>query len=173
MPCRPAIGSRRFSASPAVLIESLGDDDFASAVLEGWTQAAVAFSTHVETAAWLAPLWNYWLPLAGKGLGVKTGAARGHAASLLQAMSAAEAESCLQGAMAAGGEAELLVAELLVLLPRPWSPGFTRLYLRHATDAVQRRGDSTAYRWVCTLSHAAKAIPSASFRASNSQRHFP
>ena len=87
---------RRFSADPAVLIETIGEDDFAPAVLEGWTQAAVAFASETETAAWLVPLWNYWLPLAAKAAGAKANTARQHASELLQAMPAAEAESCLQ-----------------------------------------------------------------------------
>jgi hypothetical protein len=155
---------RRFSADPTVLIEAVGEDDFAPAVLEGWTQAAVAFASETETAAWLAPLWNYWLPLAAKASGAKANAARQHVSELLQAMPAAEAEACLQAQMAAGDEAELLVAELVALLPRPWSPGFARSYLQHTIGVLQRPGENATYRWSCTLSHAARAMPPQCFR---------
>ncbi len=142
-----------------MLIETIGDDDFGPAVLEGWTQAAVAFVSERETAAWLAPLWSYWLPPAANAAGAKANTARQHVRELLQAMPAAEAESCLQARMVAGDDAEVLVADLLVLLPRPWSPAFARRYLQHAIGAGQQRSDNTAYRWICTLSHAARAIP--------------
>jgi hypothetical protein len=155
----PGHWERRFSADPAVLIETVGEDDFAPAVLEGWTQAAVAFAAEAETAAWLVPLWNYWLPLAAKASGPKANAARQHASGLLQAMPGAEAESCLRAELAAGDATELLVAELVAILPRPWSPEFTRLYLKHAIGVMERSNDNASYRWICTLSCAARAIP--------------
>ena len=155
----PGHWARRFAADPAVLIAAIGEDDFAAAVLEGWTQAAVAFASQAETATWLAPLWNYWAPRVAKASGPKANTARQHSSELLQAMPAAEAESCLQARMAAGDEVVLLVAELVALLPRPWSAGFARCLLEHAIGMLDRPGDSIAYRWICTLSPAAKAIP--------------
>ena len=133
-------------------------------MLEGWTQAAVAFATEAETAAWLGPLWNYWMPLAAKGAGVKANAAKEHVAALLRAMPAVEAEACLRAQMSAGEETEHLVADLFACLPRPWSPGFARCFLEHAIGMLDRRSDNTAYRWICTLSHAARAIPPQCFQ---------
>lgn len=149
----------RFSADPAVLIEAIREDAFAPAVLEGWTQAAVAFASEAETAAWLTPLWSHWMPLATGAANVKATAAGQHASELLQAMPSAAAEACLQGQMAAGDGADMLVPALLGILPRPWSAGFARLYLRHAFGLLRQRTDNIAYQWACGLSHAARAIP--------------
>jgi hypothetical protein len=164
----PGHWAQQFSADPAVLIDVIREDDFAPAVLEGWTQAAVAFAKEKETAHWLAPLWSYWLPLAASSAANSTGAkanvAIAHVGDLLRAMSAREAEGRLQAEISAGKETEQIVADLVAMLPRPWSPDFARCFLKHAMGMLDRRGENAAYRWVCTLAHAGRAIPPQCFQ---------
>jgi hypothetical protein len=156
---------KRFAAEPSVLIETIAADDFGPAVIEGWTAATIVFAAEAETAGWLVPLWNHWLPLATKGGGAKAGLAKSHVVALFRAMPAAEAEACLTAEFSAGDETQILVTDLAASLPRPWSAAFATRFLKQSIGMLDRKTDNAAYRWICSLAPAAKALPPSCFSA--------
>ena len=54
---------RQFGMTPEALIAAAGQTKWESALLEGWTHAALTFGTE----SWLVPLWNRWGEPAEKG----------------------------------------------------------------------------------------------------------
>jgi hypothetical protein len=53
----------RFEMTPEALVAAAGQTKWESALLEGWTQAALAFGSDT----WLVPLWNRWADPGDKG----------------------------------------------------------------------------------------------------------
>jgi hypothetical protein len=155
----------RFASDPPALIGAVGEDPFARAVMEGWTQAAsVTFPSEPESAAWLVPLWHYWLPLAATDLRTTAAEAKANLSALLALMPRAMAEACIDARLDASDEVTILMADMVELVPRPWSGGFAGRFLKHAQRLLDRPADNAAYRWLCALSPAAKALPPACFR---------
>jgi hypothetical protein len=156
----PSHWCERFELAPAKLIEAIEEDDFAEAVLAGWTSAAIAFSAiDPASALWLTPLWHYWLGVAGREKAQLHANIQEQLQLLLRAMPPAEAEDALLAALEGDAFARRLQPlGLFAALPQPWSEALATSYL-----AIVRRGlkrfDDRAMRLAETLSLAGLALP--------------
>ncbi|MFZ5832013.1 MAG: DUF5691 domain-containing protein [Planctomycetota bacterium] len=165
----PSVWGERFDAEPARLVAAVQSDDFAQAVLAGWTQAAAAFASNDSASAqWLRPLWDFWASVAQRSRGNEQDAAAGHAQTLLRVMSSAEAEAAVLPALRTAASADGLIAlGYLQLLPRPWSAAFGRAYLATLQDALDHRLRTTdqgavdylIYQWISTFPVTGRALP--------------
>lgn len=157
----PAHWSRRFNRAPTQLIEAVLEDDFAGAVLAGWTRAAIALGAgDSDSAAWLSPLWNYSLGAAKRAEAPQWRDIQEQLQGLLAAMPAPEAEDAMTAALDSedfGKGVQLL--GLLSALPRPWSEKLAHKYLT-VVRAGLKRCDDRAVRLAETLAVAALALPS-------------
>jgi hypothetical protein len=159
----PSAWCERFAAEPSSLIEAVADDEFADAVVRGWTMAASVFAKgNAADAAWLRPLWDYRISIAAadQRQPQKHFDVQGQLRSLLAAMSSAEAEAALLPAMKEAAAIErICVLAMLSSLPHPWSPRFAREFLATARNVVARPADQDAYFWAHAMPAAAVALP--------------
>ena len=150
-----------FQAEPEVLIRAIQEDHFASDVLVGWTQAAIAFQkTDPTSANWLSPLWDHW---AGFVAG-KTPEAAADAYELMWGLAPLmPAEKIERGILTLLNNqpdpTSLPMERFLDSLPAPWSTTFSRAYLKLTRQLFKSRGDNAVYRWSNTLLTAGKCIP--------------
>ena len=170
----PTLWCEQFGLQPAELMQAIAKDDFAEAVIVGWTRAAVVFAEpDTPCAAWLLPLAAHWLAATSTKKAMHADVL-GHLQALLPRMSAAEAESLLlrvlREASAVQG-ADALV--LLEALPRPWSTTFALEYLAAERSILQRPVSPFSYRWAETLKLAGYTIPREAFAAALEPWHLP
>ncbi len=158
---RPGHWSQRFQAEPAAMIAAVAKDDFAEAAIAGWTDAALAFADiDPASAAWLAPLGVYWesqFTSAGEdGLRVTLERLK----SLLEKMSAVDAEQLLLRLIKSSGmRLTVVLMTLLPLVPSPWSEPFARELLTSTRYHVSKFDDDRVSPWLSVLHVAADAIP--------------
>lgn len=157
----PSRWSERFTAEPAELIQAVRDDDFAEAVLAGWTTAAAAFTSCDESsAAWLRPLWDHWIGVLRRVGDKEKSNVEERLQAIGKAMTGGEMESALMPMLDSVPESEApIIQRLLPLTPRPWSLTFSRHYLTTVRRRVQSRADLQSCHWAGTLVTAALAFP--------------
>ncbi len=165
----PAFWCQKLSASPAELIQAIEEDDFADAVLAGWTRAAAALAPRdPESAPWLGALWDYWLNAAIRPKKLRSSLTINEFLEmLLRAMPCALAEEAMLGLV----RQHLLddsvpLHRLLESLPTPWSERFASEYLAAMTGAMaptlkRRHEAARALQWIRSMAVAATAIPAA------------
>lgn len=163
----PEFWCRKFDAEPVPLIAAVGDDPFETAVLTGWTRAAVRFSrNNSDAAAWLNPLWDRWAAKAARTAGKARSAAYERLQQLIAVMPPADAEASVARLLQAARKSqETESLSLLALLPRPWSENFSREFISAARGVLKSWSDNRSYQWANTLFTAAKAIPRRTFSA--------
>lgn len=156
----PAFWEVRFAALPTVLIAGFGTDQWAVAVLQGWTDAALLH----RRASWAEPLWLRWYYDAPQGARPE----RWHELLALLPQAGAERLALLpldQGA----DQADPRWAAALAALPHPWSVSFGLAYLRHLRGhfrALAAKGPVAFQdRWLGTLEFAALRLPPGCFAA--------
>lgn len=150
----------QLGGNPAALVTLATGCDEELALIEGWSRAAITFGGE----GWYAPLWQWWLlPNHDNTLSeVYYAALRGE---LLHRLPSDEAERLVLDLLAVGTPPKDGWDDILVGLPRPWSPTFGNTYLRTirehlASLTVTSTDDST---WHATLANAALALPPACF----------
>ncbi len=162
----PGRWSQRFALEPEQLIEAVRDDTFAEAVLAGWTAAAIAFhAIDPASAAWLLPLWNYWLAAALRCEAQQIQTIQERLAALIRALpreAVTDAMLTVLDADLSGPRLQLL--DLLSFLPRPWSEKLAARYLNIVRTAL-KRCDERAVRLAETLAIASRALPGAALDA--------
>jgi hypothetical protein len=137
------------------------DDNFAEAVLAGWTAAAISFhASDPDGGAWLLPLWNYWLAAALRCEAQQLQTIQERLAALIRVLpreAVTDAMLTVLDADLSGPRLQLL--DLLSLLPRPWSKRLAGRYLTIVRTAL-KRCDERAVRLAETLAIASRALPS-------------
>jgi hypothetical protein len=128
----PSHWTTQLGKQPADLVQSVARDrDWGFAVLDGWTQATLAFRD-ADWAAALLPAW-FSAPSLGMAAKSKTGAyvatVNQHLIALIQITRPADAERAVADALS-GAFDPMRLAAVLPQLPRPWSAAFSDRYLR-------------------------------------------
>jgi hypothetical protein len=127
----PSHWVERFDREPAALLQEIAADPFAENVINGWTDATIAFAaTDAKSRAWLPALAAFWLsrtrqtPDKGRNLGSH------RLSALLSALSPEDAESAvLDFFQEAPADLQGDETTLLNLLHRPWSTNFSAKFL--------------------------------------------
>lgn len=164
---RPAFWTENLKEAPADLIRNILDDNFATVVVRGWTNAALAFKKLDPTASdWLQPLWNDWSQYATG----RPPQASAEAYSMLQQLiphlpSDMVERTVLKLLANLPDPTEFPLEEFLNAMGTPWSAKFGAEYLKMTRLILQSRSDNAAYRWAATLLVAAKALPPECFVA--------
>jgi Family of unknown function (DUF5691) len=186
----PSHWTSHFGLGPQTLVAAVADDAYSESVVSGWTKAAVNFlKCDTESAAWLAPLWQYHVrtigPLKGDTpMAESTAPVPQQLASLNVRMDELEQKTTqlfpmkyLISLMAPDlaekgimslvepptGTAVELALELLPALKGPWSPQFSARFLAIVRDRLQSGTDQAAYRWAAALDAVALAIHADAF----------
>jgi hypothetical protein len=165
----PPHWDRRFQASPAELLAAANRTDWATALAEGWSRAALGFAAE----EWMAPLWDFWFNLEeSKETGVSPERRRELLFGLLRRMPSEAAEerllAILEGKSAVAQGRMLPVGDLLKGLPSPWSQAISRAWLSGAQQVCARLaglGEPGFDPWLETMERAAHAIPEELFPA--------
>ena len=130
----PERWSRRFETDPHTLIRAALKTDWASAVLQGWSLAAVALGDH----AWAAALWDAWLdeptlddPELGHAPTLQDRLTRGRLMiALHHALSGDDAESRALALMRrATTELPFGLNVIVDMVPTPWGVEYSRRFL--------------------------------------------
>ena len=149
----PAHWEQRFGASADTLVKAATqDDEWADAVLAGWTEAAVRF----DARPWAEPLW-------------RARAARqppeslGRLAALVFPLMDAAAIHDAAATLIDGGEVPIWSA-ILAAAPRPWSQALADRFLRafRRVFVTPQIGGADGNAWRAALEIAAPALPIAS-----------
>jgi hypothetical protein len=157
--------TERWQTTPETLLVAVRKDEFATAVVAGWTCAAAGFAaTEAATAAWLLPLWHYWITGVGRQTASETVVSQVLMRPLLQAMPAALAESALLTWLEQWSTGPEAVRPFLAELPQPWSTAFALAVLKRLRQVLER-ADSQTSAWLNLLPVMATAIPPAGFAA--------
>ncbi len=163
---RPGFWCDRFGMTPSELIEAVAGDDFADAVLIGWTRAVTALADSDATcAAWFGPLATYWTSAVGK-LEKAWREALEHLQALVSQMPAGEAEGLLPRLLQHGFPERVSSAmSLLESLPKPWSESFGFWCLSTMRSVLPKPVGANTYSWLNALNVAAVALPRDCFSA--------
>jgi hypothetical protein len=125
------------------------DRDWGFAILDGWTQAAIAFAD-AEWAAALAHVWLTAAPSLGNAAKAHAGSydatINQHLSDLLQVVRPADAERIVASAIS-GSFDPIRVAAILPHLSRPWSDEFTDRYLRSYRDLADMALKQAQVSW--------------------------
>jgi hypothetical protein len=160
----PSHWTGKLAAEPAALIEAVVDDDFAEAVLAGWTEAAARFAAaDAGSAEWLTPLADHWCQVAAKAAGAARNEALARIAMLVAALPQAAAEkTVLRLLHGSRKETDPIGLHFLSDLPRPWTVDFGVPFVELVRGALKRPNGATAF-WMNALATAARALPKEAF----------
>lgn len=163
----PGMWQEQFSLQPAELIQAIVKDDFAEAVLVGWTRAATTFAeSDAACEAWMTPLADYWLASIGEKDDPTGSNALGYLQELTPRMPVQDAEALLSKILKQTVAKKVPGAlSLLAALPRPWSQPFSLEYLTTVRSVFQQPPDLSIYPWTSTLKLAGRALPRDAFAA--------
>lgn len=150
----PGHWQQRFGAPPARLIAAARASDYAAALIEGWSRAAL----HFRDAAWAEALWEWWLVPrnAGALAGDDLESLRDEVGALVpRAVAEARVGRLLEDPNdPAHAEAGALVAAL----PMPWSAAFGARYLSALRAAAgNKRADPDD--WADSMQAAIQGLP--------------
>lgn len=159
-----------FGLTPAELLACQLAEEWETAVIVGWTQAAVL---HVATD-WLPALWDRWM--GPSGLREDERLVGAHPAELLgpmlAMMSPAEATPRIERLIHEGRVTPFGWLAALEYLAQPWSAEVAQTYLRHVRDRA-RQAAQVANVELQSLALAARALPPASFDAALAEWSLP
>ncbi|MCB9743110.1 MAG: hypothetical protein H6741_32880 [Alphaproteobacteria bacterium] len=150
----PSHWSTRFERSPERLLELIPAAEWA--VVEGWSRAATALTE----PAWLLPLWRWWRAQES-AQAVPRPRVEHWLDELLRCLPQEQAEATAQSLLRAPALSEASrLASLLEGLPRPWSEGLGRAWLRALRADLDQPGAARELRWwELSVSDAAAALP--------------
>jgi hypothetical protein len=116
----PAYFCERWAHTPAIFIEFAWHHDLGTALLDGWTSAALRF----DARPWFAPLWDAWSRMdAPRGWTEPEPLLR-----LTEQLAAPESHIELEPRLIRCVE-QSRHAELLTALPRPWSAAVAQAFM--------------------------------------------
>lgn len=169
----PNFWTEHFSATPVELLNGVLSDDYAHAVISGWTRSVITKSIPNQSRdQWLPALWKYWSAMIQHPQqGVKDQSTE-MLTQLITLLSTSSAErSISQLIQSIPDPTSLTITELFRKLATPWSASFSREYLRITRSLVGSRSDQAVLNWLDSLSVAAIAIPPDCFEAAIAPWH--
>lgn len=160
---RPSYWTTKFAHDPAALLAAVAKDDFADAVVEGWTRAAVAFAAQDPASiAWLSPLAEYWTEKLQSGDPYTVSSTSERLVEVVGALPATEVEAIVGRLLQAlPSRLDVVLGRLLPLAATPWSAPFGSQVVAEARRAMQQTDAGRIYAWTTGLALAADAVPSA------------
>ena len=160
---RPSHWTTKFAHDPAALLAAVAKDDFADAVVEGWTRAAVAFAPQdAASAAWLSPLAEYWTEKLKSGDPYTVSSTSERLVEVVGALPATEVEAIVGRLLQAlPSRLDVVLGRLLPLAATPWSAPFASQFIAEARRTMQQTDAGRIYAWTTALPLAADAIPGA------------
>jgi hypothetical protein len=161
----PGHWSDEFGLTPRELIAAVVEDTFATAVLSGWTHAAARFASHDPASAeWLVPIWEHWAAAVRSLQGAERATALHLMHDLLRHLPPDHAFAATESLLkAAPGWQDVEALNFFSVLPRPFSAQFSASFLATVRERVKKGVDEGAYRWACTVTATACAIPVEAF----------
>lgn len=166
----PGRWQERFRLSPSDLIAAAAESSWASALLRGWSEAALLHGD----AEWIGALWDWWFQLSPSADSRKARhdarqlVAAVPAEELLSRLPAAEAERRALRLLADPQQGNVEFHEVVNALPALWSDQFGDAYLQalraHVAGLSFQRQDMQD-PWLYTLERAAVALPAGCFAA--------
>lgn len=169
----PNFWIEHFSATPVELLNGILSDDYAHAVISGWTRSVITKAISDKSRdEWLPALWKYWSAMIQHPQqGVKDLSTE-MLTQLVTLLSPSSAEhSISQLIQSIPDPTSLPITELLRQLPTPWSVSFSREYLRITRSLTGSRSDQAVLHWLDSLSAAAIGIPPDCFEAAITPWH--
>ncbi|MGO8951501.1 MAG: DUF5691 domain-containing protein [Ktedonobacterales bacterium] len=155
----PRHWEERFYLTPEALIAAASQTKWESALLEGWTNAAVTYGQE----SWMTPLWSRWTRPADKSRKNEARPEFGRMYTLLapHLPGALQEEIAKRLMSATSGEVGLVWHEVLSLVTAPWSMALAEEYLRglQAFVAHLDAKSSNPDPWADTLTIAVTALP--------------
>lgn len=164
---RPAFWTEHLEISPSDLIRQILDDNFATVVVRGWTNAVLAFrNLDVTAEEWLEPLWKDWSDYVTGRPPQAAGEAYAMMQQLIPNLPATLVERTISKLLTnLPDPTEFPMEDFLNVMQTPWSAKFGAEYLKMTRLILQSRSDNAAYRWAGTLLIAAKSLPVECFAA--------
>ena len=151
----PEHWEERFGVPAGELIAAAERDNWGTAVLDGWTRAAIAR----RSAGWANLLWEWWYSLETTDPYYRMVATR-KLEALIQCLSPDQANLVAERWLAdAAKGADFQWSDLLATLPMPWSAALGRRYLTVLRERIRRIRPQTYDVWIRTLPVAARALP--------------
>lgn len=150
----PEHWSTSLRRAPEQLLELVPDAEWP--IAEGWSRAALA----ARDEAWLLPLWRWWRAREGSAAVPRLRVER-WLDELLRGLPEAQAEAAAMRMLRAPtlAEANRLTA-LLEGLPRPWSEGLGRAWLRALKADLESPGQAHELSWwELSIADAALHLP--------------
>jgi hypothetical protein len=152
----PAHWQERFGLDAAELLSTSIDEEWAPAVMTGWTQAALLHGAR----DWLALLWDHWIAAAklrseGRLMGSEPSEFLG---PMLARMTPQESTPRIGELIRKRSTAPFPWFKGLEHLPRPWAPDVARAFLEQVRQAAKRASTVSGME-VHTLALAARALP--------------
>jgi hypothetical protein len=146
----------RFGLGPAELLSTAIAEDWETAVVAGWTQAAMLH----EATEWLPALWDRWMSTAGlrgddRLMGTDPAELLG---PMLARMKPEDSTPRIERLIRENRAAPFGWFQALEHLPRPWSPTVSRAYLDHVRRRAKRAAQ-VANVELQSLALAARAMP--------------
>jgi hypothetical protein len=156
----PSHWSERFEAQPEALIAGVAHDDYADAVVDGWTQAAARFSNVKGSTAWLTALAGHWMAALNTCEDNALLRTTERLAAVMPKLDRTDAERVIQAAFGFRADRQAMVlGKFLADVPGPWSIEFGKHVLRDAKAAIQSSDEERAWAWSRLLEIAATALP--------------
>jgi len=146
----PSHWTSRFSAGPEVLVRAAEKTEWAAALGEGWTKAALLH----QDATWLAELWDFWQRCDEKV--VSPAVANAMLVQILQRLPAAEAARCVEP-LFGDAKTHIDLSMALCALGTPWPESISVRYI----EALHRELRAMSPRWraiLTSLRDAATAL---------------
>jgi hypothetical protein len=144
----------RFGTAPKELVAAAEATDWASAVCEGWTRAALV----TGDAAWLGALWEFFQRSDEKSVTPQVTAAM--SVAILRRMTPADAAARVEQTLGNAGS-RIDIGTALGSIPSPWPESLGMRWL--AALQGELRSSSPPSRLLVTVRLAATALPAACF----------
>ncbi|MBT5019468.1 DUF5691 domain-containing protein [Planctomicrobium sp.] len=146
----------QFSATPVELINGILNDDYAHAVITGWSKAISGKIVTSEFQGWLNSLWKYWSAMLQHPQQAVVIQALEQLGGLARKMSSTDLDrQLLQLLRDQHDPAQLPVNEILKWIPTTWSKSFSHEYLRISRTLAGSRSDKAVYEWLQSTAQAA------------------
>lgn len=158
---RPSHWTTKFGHDPAALLAAVAQDDFADAVVEGWTRATVTFASQdAASAAWLSPLAEYWAEKLKSGDPYSVANSSERLVEVVGALPATEVEAIVGRLLQSlPSRLDVVLGRLLPLAAIPWSAPFAAQIVAGARRAMNSSDGNLSYAWTAALTPAADALP--------------
>lgn len=157
---------QRFSANPVQLINGILNDDYAHAVISGWTRALHQFQGPGDSTAWPESLWKYWSAMLKHPQSAVVMQATEQLSLMAMLMPPEKLDHLvLQIVSEQHDPTNLPITEVTSWLPGIWSKKFSHEYLKISRMLTATRSDRAVHNWLQSLSLAAVSLSPDLFQA--------